>query len=320
MSPRSKTTVCRLLIIGAPLFFLVSALAMMQKQEPFYTWFYSFAWWSYLLFVESFLYSRDLESLLFNHPARFLLLLPLSVTIWLIFEVFNFRLQNWHYVYLPSLRGLRWLGYTIAYATVLPALFATRNLLDFLGLFREAGNLPVRFVHFQAHFTGIGVAMLILPMLFPKVFFPFVWLGFVFLLEPFNYSNKAPSILRGLEQGSSRPLYLLFLSGLLCGVLWEFWNFWAGSKWVYTIPYLGSLKVFEMPIFGFFGFPPFAVECYVMANTCFLLMDRIQQRWDSSSVGWLFWIVAGVALAVFDVLCYLGIDSFTVISFSNVAW
>jgi hypothetical protein len=57
--------------------------------------------------------------------------LPLSVTIWLIFEAFNFRLQNWHYLYLPPQKGLRWFGYTIAYATVLPALFTTKNLLDF---------------------------------------------------------------------------------------------------------------------------------------------------------------------------------------------
>jgi hypothetical protein len=315
----SRMTVSRILMFSAPLLFLASTIAMVQKQEPFYTWFYSFAWWSYLLFVESFLFSRGHASLLFNNPSGFLLLLPLSVTIWLIFEVFNFRMQNWHYLYLPSSRGLRWLGYTMAYATVLPALFATRNLLDFFEVFREARNFPVRLGRLKDHFVSIGVVMLILPLLFPRIFFPLVWLGFVFLLEPINYRTGAGSILRDLEEGSPRPLYLMLMSGLLCGILWECWNFWAGSKWVYTIPYLEFFRLFEMPIFGFFGFPPFAVGCFVMANTCFFLIDQIRQRYDSRTEA-LIWIAVGTVLLVFDVLCYLGIDALTVISFNNTPW
>ncbi len=312
----SRTTVCRLLMIVAPLLFFVAALAMMQKQEPFYTWFYSFAWWSYILCVESFLFVRGHRSLLFADPTRFLLLLPLSVTIWLIFEVFNFRLQNWHYLCLPPQRGLRWLGYTIAFATVVPAIFATRNVLDFFGIFRNTGKVPAVLHRFKSHFVKIGIAMLVLPMLFPKIFFPLVWLAFIFLLEPFNTRSGTDSILRDLEKGSGRNLYLLLLSGLLCGILWECWNFWAGSKWFYTIPYLGFLKVFEMPILGFFGFPPFAVECYVVVNTCFRLADRIQQPSDSRTEA-LIWILIGTGVVIFDVLVYIGIDSFTVFSFSN---
>jgi hypothetical protein len=315
----SKMTLARILMLSAPVFFLASSIAMVQRQEPFYTWFYSFAWWSHILFIESFLFSRGHATLLFNNPARFLLLLPLSVTIWLIFEVFNFRMQNWHYLHLPSSRGLRWLGYTMAYATVLPALFATKNLLDFLGLFRETRNIFEGVVRFKDHFVVIGMAMLALPLLFPRIFFPFVWLGFVFLLEPLNYRSRAGSLLRDFEEGSSRNLYLLLMSGLICGVLWECWNFWAGSKWVYSLSYLEFLRLFEMPIFGFLGFPPFAVECYVMANTCFLLIDRIHQRCDSRT-GALILICVGTVVVAFDALCYLGIDARTVISFNNAAW
>ena len=50
----------------------------------------------------------------------------------------------------------------------------------------------------------------------------------------------------------------------MCGVLWEFWNYWAATKWTYTVPYLGDLKIFEMPVLGYLGFPPFALECYAM--------------------------------------------------------
>ncbi len=47
-------------------------------------------------------------------------------------------------------------------------------------------------------------------------------------------------------------------------MLWEFWNYWAATKWTYTVPYLGDVKIFEMPILGYLGFPPFALECYAM--------------------------------------------------------
>jgi hypothetical protein len=56
----------------------------------------------------------------------------------------------------------------------------------------------------------------------------------------------------------------LLLSGVACGFLWEFWNFWAGARWYYTIPILGHVKVFEMPVLGYLGFPPFAVECFTL--------------------------------------------------------
>ena len=57
---------------------------------------------------------------------------------------------------------------------------------------------------------------------------------------------------------------ILFLAGLICGVLWEFWNYWASTKWEYDVPYLGHIKLFEMPVLGFLGFMPFAVESYAI--------------------------------------------------------
>jgi hypothetical protein len=51
----------------------------------------------------------------------------------------------------------------------------------------------------------------------------------------------------------------------VCGVLWEFWNYWALAKWRYVgVPVLPSIKLFEMPLAGYLGFPPFALEVYAM--------------------------------------------------------
>jgi hypothetical protein len=50
----------------------------------------------------------------------------------------------------------------------------------------------------------------------------------------------------------------------LCGVLWECWNYRSGAKWHCSVPIMEHLKIFEMPLPGYLGFPPFAVECVTM--------------------------------------------------------
>jgi hypothetical protein len=56
----------------------------------------------------------------------------------------------------------------------------------------------------------------------------------------------------------------LVLSGFLCGNQLEFWNYWSRAKWHYTVPVLEGVKLFEMPLPGYLGFPAFALECFTM--------------------------------------------------------
>ncbi len=50
----------------------------------------------------------------------------------------------------------------------------------------------------------------------------------------------------------------------MCGIFGEFWNYWAEAKWLYIFPILEDWRVFEMPLAGFIGFPPFAIEIFVL--------------------------------------------------------
>ena len=64
--------------------------------------------------------------------------------------------------------------------------------------------------------------------------------------------------------------------GLICGFLWEFWNYWAVAKWVYKLPFLGATlryHYFEMPVVGLLGFIPFGMECWVMWQTLRIPLD-----------------------------------------------
>jgi hypothetical protein len=110
--------------------------------------------------------------------------------------------------------------------------------------------------------------MLMLPLLVPpepaRYLAGPVWLGFIFLLDPVNDRLGEESLARGLRAGQYDRLKNLVWSGLLCGLLWEFWNYWARAKWHYTVPIMEQVKVFEMPLPGYLGFPAFAVECFTM--------------------------------------------------------
>lgn len=91
-----------------------------------------------------------------------------------------------------------------------------------------------------------------------------VWIGFILLLDPINARRGAPSLIVDIRARRYDRLINLSLGGLLCGVLWELWNFWSGAKWHYSVPIMAHLKIFEMPLPGYLGFPPFALECFTM--------------------------------------------------------
>ena len=279
-------------------------------------WFFPLAWWPYILIVDGLVYHRKGSSLLKNHPREFFLLLPWSVCFWLIFELFNVVLNNWHYVMVPENMLQRWLGYAVCYATVLPGLFETMELLDAYGIFEKSRLRPLTgSTRWYVPFVITGLVFLVLPLVWPQFFFPLVWGIFIFLLEPFNHRSGLRSLMREWQQGTLRTFYLLLVAGAICGLLWEFWNFWALTKWEYTVPHVGWLKVFEMPILGFFGFPPFAVACYVMMSTVSLLRQGRGWQDPNKPVSRMppgLAILVALALVTFCLFAFHQIDVHTV--------
>jgi len=107
--------------LGILIFFL--ALVLLVLGTSFMkTWFYCFAWWSFILFMDGLNFRKNKISPLAKDPRFFLYSAFVSVLVWLIFELFNLRLKNWSYHHLPASLGERWLGYFIAFASVIPAI------------------------------------------------------------------------------------------------------------------------------------------------------------------------------------------------------
>jgi hypothetical protein len=157
------------MLVGAGVLLTSFVLAHFGR-EPFVTWFYSFAWWSYILIVDGWVYRQRGESLLICYPRRFVFLSFWSVVFWSLFELFNFRLQNWHYVGLPLDTPIRWAGYILSFATVVPALLETADLLD--AGFPRPVSVPPFMRTGRWALASLGLACLALPLSVADPLFP----------------------------------------------------------------------------------------------------------------------------------------------------
>lgn len=253
--------------------------------KPFTIYFTPLIWTGYILLIDSIIHRLKGESLISKHLGKFLVMLALSIGFWYIFEFYNLFIKNWQYVGLPESKFWRYLGYFWSFATIWPGILLTQQLLEALNLFKmtnrkSSGRLSPAFMKIS---VLIGTALLLWPIILPSPYLAGpVWLGFFLLLDPINYLWGERSILGDWISGKRETLYTLFLSGLFCGILWEFWNFWAEAKWKYTVPIWPDWKIFEMPIIGYLGFLPFACEVYSMYNFALGVWHKLKK---TSGVG-----------------------------------
>jgi len=241
---------------------------MFHGVEPVATFFTPVAWTAYLLIADAALFAVRGRSYLRNAPLEFARMAFLSIPLWLIFEGYNLRLQNWTYVGVPSNLLLRWFGYCWSFATITPGILITAELVESLSWVPRRAKAFHLSRATEAAFIVVGALLLAAPLVLPRniapYLFAFVWIGFVFLLDPILKHRDGPSFLADLEHGDRARLFSVLVSGWVCGWLWEFWNFWAAAKWRYTFPMFQDWKIFEMPVPGFLGFMPFALECFLL--------------------------------------------------------
>ena len=68
---------------------------MLAHVEPFHTYFYLFAWWTYLPVIGAINYRKSGRSYVIGGQWQLVWLCSCSLIVWLFFEIWNFRLDNW---------------------------------------------------------------------------------------------------------------------------------------------------------------------------------------------------------------------------------
>jgi hypothetical protein len=222
-------------------------------------------WLGYILAVDGLTMRRAGASLFARDHGRFASLFIFSIPLWWLFEVANRYLDNWRYLVPRSYHPIEYaLLASLAFSTVMPAIFVTAELLRTFRQFAP-GRHWLRIDPGRAGLVVlalIGLVTFLLSLVFPRYLFPFVWIGLFLALDPVNALLGNPSITTQVREGRWDTVLVLFAAGLVCGWFWELWNVFSMPKWVYDVPLVGRPKLFELPILGYGGYLPFALEVF----------------------------------------------------------
>ena len=258
---------------------IVSEIALWGRFHPAAIVFTPIMWTGYILLVDGWIWMRGGRSYFRDDPRHWPMLALFSVLIWVMFEMFNLKVNAWTYVNFPKNLLIKELDYAWAFATIIPAMLRTRSLFATFKFFDRSHPWKIKFTPFWLAVSFVvGLASTFLPLMVHGLYYrnllvPFVWLGLIFLIEPINFRIGAPSVFRDLQEGKIGFFWQTLTAGLFCGLLWETWNVQAawfdGLVWDYVLNdyYIKAgfnLYIGHMPILGFLGYPPFIWECYAL--------------------------------------------------------
>ena len=236
-------------------------------------------WLGYCLAMDGLVRLRTGTSLLTRSWKEYVGLFLVSAPIWWAFEALNARTHNWVYVGAEGFSAGSYAFWTtLSFTTVVPAVFGTAELMASLGFVKR---LKPGFVirpdkRTTVSFFVLGWVMLALLLAWPRVFFPFIWFSLCFILEPLNVWLGNRSLTEWTGKGDWRPVLALWLGVLLTAFFWEMWNFYSYPKWVYHVAWGNWLHVFEMPLLGYGGYIPFALELCALKNLLWPRSPRLR--------------------------------------------
>jgi hypothetical protein len=248
-------------------------------EGPRTQWAFFPMWLGYCLTVDGLVFWRKGNSLLTRDWRKYIGLFLISAPVWWAFELLNLRTQNWEYLGIHAFSSLAYAFWTtLSFTTVVPAVFGSAELLASFSFIKRIGKGPILRPDrpTTAAFFVAGWVMLALLLLWPEIFFPFIWMSPFFVIEPVNVWLGNRTLAEWTKFGDWRPVIALWAGVLATAFFWEMWNYFSYPKWIYHVAWGGWLHIFEMPVLGYGGYLPFALELYAFYHLITGLFGRGQ--------------------------------------------
>ena len=243
-------------------------------------------WLAYIAVVNALCCRRTGRSLLTHRPLFFLSLFPTSALFWWFFEYLNRFVQNWYYVG-ENFGPWEYFWYaTLPFATVLPAVLSTQELIrSFTGFQRAFGQMqPLPDCDYpvlpQAALAVASAGLAVIGV-WPSFLHSLVWVAPLLVIVALKSLRHEAHPLQDLTRTDWTCPVSAALAALMCGFFWEMWNFYSLAKWKYSIPFVHRFEVFEMPLLGYAGYLPFGLECVVIAD----LLESVARKSSGACMG-----------------------------------
>lgn len=226
-------------------------------------------WLGFCLTVDAIVFVTKGTSLIKRNIKKYFLMFVISAPVWWLFELFNTFTQNWFYDGKQYFTDVQFfILATISFSTVIPAVFEASELAGTFNWIRRLRSYkklaPTKRV--SKIFIILGIITLALEIIFPRIFYPFIWITVYFLIEPINIKMNNHTLLEYTGDGNWKSVVSLFIGCLICAFFWEMWNYYSYPKWYYYLPMVNFLHIFEMPLLGYIGYLPFSLELLALYN------------------------------------------------------
>lgn len=229
-------------------------------------------WLSYILVINGLTYRRVGRCLLICHRQYHLVLFFISAVLWWSFEYLNRFVENWYYVGISDFGpGRYFIHATIPFSTVLPAVLGTAEWLHSfprisagVNHFKPLSFAGTKFVSLLL--VGAAAAGFTVLAIWPQMLFFLVWLLPILLVAGLQSLTETPALIADINAGDWRRIWLLAVSGLICGLFWEMWNVNSLAHWQYNVPYVQRFEIFAMPLLGYLGYLPFGIFCGLFSD------------------------------------------------------
>lgn len=259
----------------AGLIILIAGWVLAWTRFPWFsdyqTHTFTVPWIGYIILINAITYMRSGRSMITHQTGYLAALFLFSAVFWWYFEFLNQFVRNWYYVNEETLSHTEYFLFaTLPFATVLPAVTGTRDLLSTFPYLSAGLDDFIRIRLRQPRRTGLVggiVALLGLALIgvWPDHMFPMLWIGPLVLLAAIVLVLRGGGVMADLERGDWRNIYLLALAALVCGFFWEMWNYFSLTRWEYSVPLVDRFHIFEMPLLGYAGYLPFGLQCGLAA-------------------------------------------------------
>lgn len=243
---------------------------------------FSALWLGYILAMNGLALRRAGYAPLTHRTAWFASLFAASAATWWLFEHLNQFTRNWYYTGVQASGDWDYvLQATLPFSTVLPAIAST---WAWLGSFARLERLALPAVRGARALASLAIAAGVLALaglgLWPEILYPALWIAPALILGGLQPLLLGRSFFAPLARGDWRCVLQPALAALLCGFLWELWNFGSLAKWHYSIPWVERFHLFEMPLLGYAGYLPFGVACALVMD----VMARVVDKGDGARI------------------------------------